>query len=42
MVPRRRPRAAFAFRIANGRVTEIKVIVDPIHLRKLEITMLGD
>jgi RNA polymerase sigma-70 factor (ECF subfamily) len=40
--PGGRPRAAFAFRIANGKVTEIKVIVDPIHLRELEITMLGD
>jgi RNA polymerase sigma-70 factor (ECF subfamily) len=40
--PGGRPRAAFAFSVSNGKVTEIEVIVDPAHLRELDITILSD
>jgi RNA polymerase sigma-70 factor (ECF subfamily) len=40
--PDGRPRAAFAFTVSNGKVTEIEVIVNPAHLRELDITILSN
>jgi len=35
------PRAAFRFTISHGMITEIDIIFDPRHLRRLEIVILG-
>jgi RNA polymerase sigma-70 factor (ECF subfamily) len=40
--PGGRARAAFAFTLSNGKVTELEVIVEPAHLRELQITVLED
>ncbi|HLZ31462.1 MAG TPA: sigma-70 family RNA polymerase sigma factor [Chloroflexota bacterium] len=39
--PDGRPRAAFAFTIARGKVVAIEMVVDPRRLRQLEVTILS-
>ena len=38
--PGGRPRAAFAFTVAHGKVVAIEMVVDPERLRQLEVTIL--
>lgn len=40
--PGGRPRAAFRFRILNGKVVEIEIISDIAHVTRLDVTLLGD
>ncbi|CAA9541033.1 MAG: Putative RNA polymerase sigma factor [uncultured Thermomicrobiales bacterium] len=40
--PRGRPRVAFRFTIARGRILGIDLLADPEHLRRLDLTVLGD
>jgi len=39
--PGGRPRAAFCFAIANGKVSEISIVTDPAGLRQLDIVVLA-
>ena len=40
--PGGRPRVAFGFTIAEGKITAIDLIADPGHLARLDLTILGD
>jgi ketosteroid isomerase-like protein len=38
--PGGRPRMAFAFTVADGRITELRVLADPERLRRVELAPL--
>jgi RNA polymerase sigma factor (sigma-70 family) len=38
--PDGKPRAAFCFTVANGKIIDIRVLVDPAHVRRLHVVLL--